>query len=180
MRSERPSAFDDLKLNQNWKLLGSSTEKDALSAKNCLHLWDLSVWTNKMNFVPRLLQKLRTVSDLGFPSSRIWSRQKTQLWCKVTACNFLFCLTVCVIVPLCLYLCLSVSQSLSLYFVSPFQVLISLSLYNKTDRQTQTHTHTHTNTHTHTYIHTHTHLSLIHIWRCRRDVLCRSRWSPYH
>ena len=23
-------------------------------------------------------------------------------------------------------------------------------------------------------------LSLIHIWRCRRDVLCRSRWSPYH
>ena len=24
------------------------------------------------------------------------------------------------------------------------------------------------------------HLSLIHIWRCRRDVLCRSRWSPYH
>ena len=23
-------------------------------------------------------------------------------------------------------------------------------------------------------------LSLIHIWRCRRDVLCRSRWSAYH
>ena len=27
---------------------------------------------------------------------------------------------------------------------------------------------------------THTHLSLIHIWRCRRSTLCRSRWSPYH
>ena len=25
-----------------------------------------------------------------------------------------------------------------------------------------------------------THLSLIHIWRCRRSTLCRSRWSPYH
>ena len=24
------------------------------------------------------------------------------------------------------------------------------------------------------------HLSLIHIWRCRRYSLCRSRWSPYH
>ena len=24
------------------------------------------------------------------------------------------------------------------------------------------------------------HLSLIHIWRCRRSTLCRSRWSPYH
>ena len=23
-------------------------------------------------------------------------------------------------------------------------------------------------------------LSLIHIWRCRRAVTCRSRWSPYH
>ena len=31
-----------------------------------------------------------------------------------------------------------------------------------------------------THTHTHTHLSLIHIWRCRRGVLCRSRWSPYH
>ena len=27
------------------------------------------------------------------------------------------------------------------------------------------------------YLHT---LSLIHIWRCRRSTLCRSRWSPYH
>ena len=27
---------------------------------------------------------------------------------------------------------------------------------------------------------THMHLSLIHIWRCRRSTLCRSRWSPYH
>ena len=26
----------------------------------------------------------------------------------------------------------------------------------------------------------HLHLSLIHIWRCRRSTLCRSRWSPYH
>ena len=25
-----------------------------------------------------------------------------------------------------------------------------------------------------------TYLSLIHIWRCRRSTLCRSRWSPYH
>ena len=25
-----------------------------------------------------------------------------------------------------------------------------------------------------------THLSLIHIWRCRRYAVCRSRWSPYH
>ena len=24
------------------------------------------------------------------------------------------------------------------------------------------------------------HLSLIHIWRCRRLLTCRSRWSPYH
>ena len=23
-------------------------------------------------------------------------------------------------------------------------------------------------------------LSLIHIWRCRRLLTCRSRWSPYH
>ena len=23
-------------------------------------------------------------------------------------------------------------------------------------------------------------LSLIHIWRCRRRLRCRSRWSPYH
>ena len=23
-------------------------------------------------------------------------------------------------------------------------------------------------------------LSLIHICRCRRSTLCRSRWSPYH
>ena len=26
----------------------------------------------------------------------------------------------------------------------------------------------------------HINLSLIHIWRCRRSTLCRSRWSPYH
>ena len=26
----------------------------------------------------------------------------------------------------------------------------------------------------------HLDLSLIHIWRCRRSTLCRSRWSPYH
>ena len=26
----------------------------------------------------------------------------------------------------------------------------------------------------------HKHLSLIHIWRCRRLLRCRSRWSPYH
>ena len=25
-----------------------------------------------------------------------------------------------------------------------------------------------------------TYLSLIHIWRCRRLLTCRSRWSPYH
>ena len=25
-----------------------------------------------------------------------------------------------------------------------------------------------------------TQLSLIHIWRCRRRLRCRSRWSPYH
>ena len=25
-----------------------------------------------------------------------------------------------------------------------------------------------------------TNLSLIHIWRCRRRLRCRSRWSPYH
>ena len=25
-----------------------------------------------------------------------------------------------------------------------------------------------------------TYLSLIHIWRCRRYAVCRSRWSPYH
>ena len=25
-----------------------------------------------------------------------------------------------------------------------------------------------------------TDLSLIHIWRCRRRLRCRSRWSPYH
>ena len=37
-----------------------------------------------------------------------------------------------------------------------------------------------TYTHTHTHTHTHTYLSLIHIWRCRRSTLCRSRWSPYH
>ena len=26
----------------------------------------------------------------------------------------------------------------------------------------------------------HMYLSLIHIWRCRRYAVCRSRWSPYH
>ena len=26
----------------------------------------------------------------------------------------------------------------------------------------------------------HLYLSLIHICRCRRSTLCRSRWSPYH
>ena len=26
----------------------------------------------------------------------------------------------------------------------------------------------------------HMYLSLIHIWRCRRLLTCRSRWSPYH
>ena len=31
-----------------------------------------------------------------------------------------------------------------------------------------------------TYKHTCRYLSLIHIWRCRRSTLCRSRWSPYH
>ena len=30
------------------------------------------------------------------------------------------------------------------------------------------------------HTHTHKHLSLIHIWRCRRVTVCRSRWSPYH
>ena len=30
------------------------------------------------------------------------------------------------------------------------------------------------------YLHVSTGLSLIHIWRCRRSTLCRSRWSPYH
>ena len=29
-------------------------------------------------------------------------------------------------------------------------------------------------------IRTNIRLSLIHIWRCRRSTLCRSRWSPYH
>eukprot|EP00826_Nyctotherus_ovalis_P019919 TRINITY_DN16207_c0_g1_i1.p1 TRINITY_DN16207_c0_g1~~TRINITY_DN16207_c0_g1_i1.p1 ORF type:complete len:108 (-),score=20.68 TRINITY_DN16207_c0_g1_i1:17-340(-) len=28
--------------------------------------------------------------------------------------------------------------------------------------------------------HAHLDLSLIHICRCRRSTLCRSRWSPYH
>ena len=30
------------------------------------------------------------------------------------------------------------------------------------------------------WIQTSQHLSLIHIWRCRRRLRCRSRWSPYH
>ena len=38
----------------------------------------------------------------------------------------------------------------------------------------------HHSTSTHVHTHTRTHLSLIHIWRCRRSTLCRSRWSPYH
>ena len=29
-------------------------------------------------------------------------------------------------------------------------------------------------------LYTQLYLSLIHIWRCRRSTLCRSRWSPYH
>ena len=29
-------------------------------------------------------------------------------------------------------------------------------------------------------LNTNQYLSLIHIWRCRRYSLCRSRWSPYH
>ena len=31
-----------------------------------------------------------------------------------------------------------------------------------------------------TNIPSHQALSLIHIWRCRRYAVCRSRWSPYH
>ena len=41
-------------------------------------------------------------------------------------------------------------------------------------------THIYTHTHSHKHKHTHAHLSLIHIWRCRRVTVCRSRWSPYH
>ena len=46
--------------------------------------------------------------------------------------------------------------------------------------------HNGTQLHAHTacqpppYTDTYIHLSLIHIWRCRRWTLCRSRWSPYH
>ena len=29
-------------------------------------------------------------------------------------------------------------------------------------------------------VHSGRYLSLIHIWRCRRLLTCRSRWSPYH
>ena len=32
----------------------------------------------------------------------------------------------------------------------------------------------------HTRVSQVSHLSLIHIWRCRRLLTCRSRWSPYH
>ena len=34
--------------------------------------------------------------------------------------------------------------------------------------------------HTREEIHSALLLSLIHIWRCRRYAVCRSRWSPYH
>ena len=30
------------------------------------------------------------------------------------------------------------------------------------------------------FAHSEMFLSLIHIWRCRRYAVCRSRWSPYH
>ena len=41
--------------------------------------------------------------------------------------------------------------------------------------------HPETMTHlTHTPLIASGNLSLIHIWRCRRDPQCRSRWSPYH
>ena len=35
-------------------------------------------------------------------------------------------------------------------------------------------------THTEEQLMSFWYLSLIHIWRCRRYSLCRSRWSPYH
>ena len=64
----------------------------------------------------------------------------------------------------------------------PLQIKIlhrmRVSVIARTHARTHTRTHTHTHAHTHTHIRTH--LSLIHIWRCRRDVLCRSRWSPDH
>ena len=47
-----------------------------------------------------------------------------------------------------------------------------------------THTHSlsalHSTSHLHPVHYTMHTLSLIHIWRCRRSTLCRSRWSPYH
>ena len=40
--------------------------------------------------------------------------------------------------------------------------------------------YTHKHIHTSKFISYYVMLSLIHIWRCRRSTLCRSRWSPYH
>eukprot|EP00826_Nyctotherus_ovalis_P063315 TRINITY_DN9275_c0_g2_i4.p1 TRINITY_DN9275_c0_g2~~TRINITY_DN9275_c0_g2_i4.p1 ORF type:complete len:247 (+),score=20.43 TRINITY_DN9275_c0_g2_i4:212-952(+) len=51
---------------------------------------------------------------------------------------------------------------------------IYLAQYNKTPPQNLT------NTQTVNYLSTTEYLSLIHICRCRRSTLCRSRWSPYH
>ena len=51
------------------------------------------------------------------------------------------------------------------------------------DTQTLEHSNTeqsHCDTQTHRHWNTLLLLSLIHIWRCRRSTLCRSRWSPYH
>ena len=85
------------------------------------------------------------------------------------------------------FIALSVMQN----FVS--KMLITCCVVDKL------HTHTHTHTYTYRFLSgceevehrtsqlvqphnfpQHRNLSLIHIWRCRRSTLCRSRWSPYH
>ena len=66
--------------------------------------------------------------------------------------------------------CLPSSSSLCLVF---FPLSLCLARWFWPDLMNGRHVHT-------TSVCVSLRLSLIHIWRCRRDVLCRSRWSPYH
>ena len=78
----------------------------------------------------------------------------------------------------------AVAKLLASFFISPLYYIHFISPIHGSE-----------NTHKHTHIHTlllyipkpttyhhylYIYLSLIHIWRCRRSTLCRSRWSPYH
>ena len=65
----------------------------------------------------------------------------------------------------------SFSNDIACFFISFFfsKCYVCYKCYNLYFRVVENFTHDHSQS-----------LSLIHIWRCRRYAVCRSRWSPYH